>query len=203
MPCQRKEYSMRRGTAASIMVLLAITAASAVSDYLQYDDGSANWLTWGGTYRAVWFNAEDFTPGAQGLLLDFAEFWFYHHSSYPWDTDEFLAEVWMGDQVTGPYAYLSQKFATAVHYSPSYVFYDPPLEITEPDWWQIINTELSSGGWPSHIGDASPPVVPHSYTHVGFSWVPCYTSDFFIRASGSLTTSLENGTWGSIKSMFN
>ena len=40
------------------------------ADWLVYDNGSPNWLTWGGTYRGVWFNIEDFIPGAgDGQIL--------------------------------------------------------------------------------------------------------------------------------------
>ena len=38
------------------------------SDWLTYDDGTPGWLTWHGTYRGVWFNLNDFVPGATQSL---------------------------------------------------------------------------------------------------------------------------------------
>jgi hypothetical protein len=144
---------MRKASIPVLAALLLTSAGSGSDVVLQYDDGTAGWLTWGGLYRGVWFNAEDFAPGSQGFLLEFSEYWFYHHSSCPWDTDEFYAEIWSGDQNTGPGNLLDTQVATAVHYSPTHVSHYPPLVITEPDWWQLVNTEMSAGGWPSTLGD--------------------------------------------------
>ncbi|MCK5785778.1 MAG: hypothetical protein KAH54_04360, partial [Candidatus Sabulitectum sp.] len=91
-------------------------------DWLLYDDGTAAWLTWGGMYRGVWFNIQDFNPSAAGTMIYQSEFWFYHHSSYPWDTSDFYAEVWNGDSA-GPTSLLDQTLAAAVHYAPVYVTY--------------------------------------------------------------------------------
>lgn len=48
---------------------------------LRYDDASAYWITWGGTYRGVWFHVEDSTPGE--IAVDTPWFMFYQHTSYP------------------------------------------------------------------------------------------------------------------------
>src|SRR5512136_2944658 len=82
--------------------------AGASDAVMQYDDGTACLSIWG-SYRGVWFNADDFFPsGCSELLVDHLEFWFYHHSSYPWDTASFYAELWNGDDASGPSAQLEQ-----------------------------------------------------------------------------------------------
>jgi len=39
---------------------LPVSGNPSEQNYLQYDDGTAQWLTWAGVYRGVWFNTEDF-----------------------------------------------------------------------------------------------------------------------------------------------
>ena len=109
------------------------------TDYvLQYDDGSAWWLTWAGTYRGTWFDLEDFMPGAPGWSTEQSEYWFYHHYFYPWDTASFYSEVWDGD-VSMPSTQVDQTSVTAVHYSPVYANYSTPL-YCEPQFWVLVNT---------------------------------------------------------------
>ncbi|MCD4706148.1 MAG: hypothetical protein K8S62_00230 [Candidatus Sabulitectum sp.] len=55
-------------------------------DELAYDDGTAYWLTWAGLYRGTYFIPEEFYLSIQDCMVEGAEFWFYHHTSYPWDT---------------------------------------------------------------------------------------------------------------------
>ncbi len=77
---------------ATILVLVALlmTSAGSGSDvYLQYDDSTAGWISWGEQCKGVWFNTDDFIPGMTGFALDFSEYWFYHHASYPWDVSDF------------------------------------------------------------------------------------------------------------------
>ncbi len=63
------------------------------TDWLRYDDGTANWLTWGGMYRGVWFDLANFIPGWQTCYIEQSEFWFYHHASYPWGASDVYVEV--------------------------------------------------------------------------------------------------------------
>jgi len=199
-----------------ILVILALTAfAGQISvnldpidrsdaDWLTYDNGTASWLTWGGVYRGVWFNMEDFTPGALGAEVEQAEFWFYHHSSYTWDTSSFYAELWNG---TAPNitALLDQSTGTAVHYAPVFISYATPI-VTEPNFWCFVNTEMSSGGWPSSLGDGGPSAVAHSFNGDTSSLVPWTVGgqncNYFISVLVEPVVSLSRTTWGSMKTVF-
>ncbi|MCD4708754.1 MAG: hypothetical protein K8S62_13555 [Candidatus Sabulitectum sp.] len=167
-------------------------------DWLQYDDGTAAWLTWGGMYRGVWFNIEDFFPGATSYYMDASQFWFYHHSSYPWDTSDVYLEIWNGDAM-GPTNQLDQTMVTAVHYTPIYAEYSTTLT-TEGNFWALANTELSAGGWPSILGDGTAGV--HSFFSDDFIvWEPWgEMGDYFIRVV--YYWALDNSTWGSLKATF-
>jgi hypothetical protein len=169
-------------------------------DVLQYDDGSANWLTWGGTCRGVWFNTQDFMPGGTGFALEAMEWWFYEHSSYPWDTSDFYAEVWNGDG-NGPVELLDSQQLSAVHYAAVFTYYDPPL-VAEDNFWGLINTTMSAGGWPSVLGDGT--AGEHSFfSDDMIVWEPWgELGDYFIRAHGEFLLSLEGDSWGSIKALF-
>jgi len=185
--------------AESIWIDPVLAPGSSNQDYLQYDDGTAYWLTWDGQWRGVWFNTDDFIPGMSGFLLEYTEYWMYHHSSYPWDISVFYAEVWSGDH-TGPVELLDLNLATAIHYSAAIVYH--PLMDTETDFWVIENTIMSSGGWPSILADGSPPSVDHSFYSDDFLvWEP-RIMDYLIRSSGEFQSSLENSTWGGIKAVF-
>ncbi|MBN1434002.1 hypothetical protein JW921_04530 [Candidatus Fermentibacterales bacterium] len=174
----------------------------------QYDDGTAYWLTWDGTYRGTWFDAEDFIPGVPGVTLHELEFWFYHHSSYPWDTASFMGELWNGG-ISMPADSIDANSVTAVHYAPCYVDYGYPGPGVSVDtqWWIVINTEMSAGGWPSTLGDNTPQVLgDHSFFSDSFTvWEPWViqgptANDFFIRCDGYI--GLDESTWGSLKTLF-
>jgi hypothetical protein len=182
-------------------------AVGGTDEAFQYDDGTANWLTWGGLYRGVWFNALDFSPYGTGCVLDNLEFWFYHHSSCGWeDASSFYAELWNGG-VAGPETMLDHTSITAAHYVAIFMYYTPPMEV-EADFWGIINTEMSSGGWPSNMGDNTPNPVSHSFYGddlvVWHPWViqGSTANDYLIRANGTLLTGLDQTTWGSVKTLF-
>ncbi len=176
-------------------------------DVLQYDDGTPWWLTWGGLYRGTWFHTADFYPDPCDFMLGAAEFWFYHHSVYPWDTDEFIVEVWNGEQ-TGPEELLYDTTVTAAHMTGVIVFPADSI-LTEPDFWLIENTELSAGGWPAILGDNTPGSADHSFYSDDFIvWEPWVlqgseANDYLIRAHGSpVDMALESRTWGGIKALF-
>jgi len=175
-------------------------------DLYQYDDGTAFWTTWAGLNRGTWFHMDDFYPGAGGFDLAQLEFWFFNGAGgMAWDTPFFLAEVWNGGS-GGPETQLDQTSVTAIHYAPCYSTYPSPLQ-TDPDFWSLINTEMSSGGWPSVLGDNTPQAVNHSFFSDEFLvWEPWIiqgptANDFMIRASGEFSL-LEESTWGSIKALF-
>ncbi|MDM7993916.1 MAG: hypothetical protein QUS11_11470 [Candidatus Fermentibacter sp.] len=172
---------------------------------LQYDDGTACWLTWGGLYRGVWFDVTDFEPmepeDVWGLYM--VELWFYHYSSYPWDTASFYLEVYGGDE-GGPADQISQTSVTASHMGPTLVYFDPPLEVP-PDFWVLVNTEMSGCGAPYLFGDNGPNFTGafHSFTSDDIVvWEPWDMGDFFIRCHGLPVSSLTETTWGALKSLF-
>lgn len=175
-------------------------------DMLQYDDGSAYWLTWGGLYRGVWFDTEDFLPSSTGFECDYTQYWFYHHASYPWDTSDFYAELWNGES-SAPITQLDQTLVTATHYSANNCNYSTAI-VTDADFWALVNSEMSTGGWPAILGDNSPNTADHSFFSDDFiiwePWAPTgsYTSDYFIRASGTLLVSLHSNSWGRIKGLY-
>jgi hypothetical protein len=173
--------------AGSIMLDHPIPIPS-IDDLFQYDDGTANWLTWVGLYRGVWFNTQDFVPGAGGAGLGGLEFWFFHHSSYPWDISSFSAELWNG-RSSGPADLLEQTSVTAVHYAPCYADYSPTVWC-ERNFWGLVNSHMSSGGWPALLGDNTPNPASHSFFSDDFIvWEPwiiggATANDYFIRAVG-------------------
>jgi hypothetical protein len=178
--------------------------AGSTDDLLQYDDGSAYWLTWGGLYRGTWFNLDDFLPGGMGAANNL-QYWFYHHASYPWDTASFYSELYNGD-AAAPVTQLNQTSCLATHYTPITATYATPI-VTESDFWGLINTEMSAGGWPSVLGDNSAGSVSHSMFSDDFIvWEPwiisgSYSNDYLIRCT--FTFGLESTTWGAIKGLYN
>jgi hypothetical protein len=172
--------------------------------FLQYDDGTANWLTWGGLYRGVWFNLQDFWPGGSSFFLGNLEFWFFHHASYPWDVSSFYAELYDGD-AAAPTTQLNQTSVTAVHYSPVYATYSAGIWVGQ-NFWGLINSEMSAGGWPSILGDNTPNPVSHSFFSDDFIvWEPWIingstANDYFLR--GNEKIGLNESTWGAIKTLF-
>jgi len=180
---------------------------SGTDDLLQYDDGSAFWLTWGGLYRGTWFNVVDFLSSGTGASLTNLEFWFYHHASYPWDTASFYADLYNGD-AAAPVTQLDETSVTAVHYSPVYANYGSAIT-TEANFWGLVNSSMSAGGWPAILGDNSANPTSHSFFSDDFIvWEPWVLSgatanDYFVRANGTiLTGALEQSTWGSIKTLY-
>ncbi len=171
--------------------------------WLKYHDGTPAWCSWDGVYRGVWFNVWDFYPGATVNFVEQTAFWFYHHVSYPWDTSDVYVEVWNGD-AQGPVVQLEQTMVTAVHYAPVYVEHFPEL-IVEADFWPLVNTELSAGGWPSVPGDGGQSGSAHSFYSNDFinwqPWNPAGICNYFMAVDW-VGWRLEGTTWGSIKSSF-
>jgi len=202
-------------TLCALQIMLSLTAGDArldrplpvpgTDDVFQYDDGTAYWVTWDGLYRGTWFHMDDFFPGAGGFDLSQLEFWFYDVGGMSWDTPHFFAEVWNGGS-GGPETQLDQTSVTALNYAPCYSTYPSPLQ-TDPDFWSLINTEMSSGGWPSVVCDNTPQASSHSFFSDDFiAWEPWIVqgptaNDFLIRAYGQFSP-LDESTWGSIKALF-
>lgn len=167
--------------------------AGSVDAVLQYDDGTAAWFSWGGPCPGVWFHLDDFTPGAAGFSVSSTEMWFYHSASYPWDTDQFLCELYSGDWDSGPADLLDQSMVTAVHYAPCFAFYSSPVDVGT-DFWTVVNTEMSAGGWPSLLRDSESTDPPHSIPQPGGDWL--------VRMHGDPVLGLEDVSWGSVKTLF-
>ena len=177
------------------------------TDYtMSYDDGTPYWLTWGGQYRGVWFDIDDFQPWASSNV-EMAEFWFYHSSGYgaQWDTSSFYAELWNGS-VGGPASMLDQTSVIALHNTATFLRYSPSID-AEYHFWSIVNTSFSSGGWPSSLGDNTPNTVNHSFYSDDFIiWEPWtiqgpMANDYLIRMYVT-GMGLNAESWGSIKGLF-
>jgi hypothetical protein len=171
-----------------------------------YDDGTAYWLTWAGLWRGVWFTMDDFGAVGNTLVCDGTQFWFFHHASYGWDTTVFMAELW-SDGSGAPAALLSGETVIATHYSADWAWYSPPIDAGN-SCWVLINSSMSSGGWPSTLGDGTPqPAVSHSFfsddLEVWEPWIIEGTNanDFLIRAHGAFL-GLDESTWAGIKGLF-
>ena len=101
---------------------------------------------------------------------------------------------------------MDQTSVAAVHYAPCYAYYNS-IEC-EDEFWVIDNAEMSSGGWPSIIGDNSPNGTfgDHSFFSDDFVvWEPWViqgptANDFFIRSE--YEGGLEPATWAGIKTLF-
>ncbi len=174
-------------------------------DWLVYDNGTPEWLSWDGTYRGVWFNIEDFLPAAYWGFLEQSEFWFYHHSSYPWDTGDVYLEIWNGG-ATGPQTQVDQTMVTAVHYAPVYATYSFAVPV-ENNFWALANTGMSAGGWPSILGDGAQGTVYHSFFSDDFVvWEPWDIGgacNYFVAVYWtSNPATFHSLTWGSLKATF-
>lgn len=162
-------------------------------DLFQYDDGTPQWITNAGRYRGVCFETEDFYGAPATPDISFIEFWFYHHPTVPWETDEFYAELWNG-WTYWPYELLDRSSASALHYSSLYVEYSPYIEVGSV-FWAIVNTSFSSNGTPTTLTDDSPNWTgsPHSYFSNDFQTWEIYTPG---------STSLTSASWGWIKGLY-
>ena len=171
------------------------------ADWLRYDDGTAGWITWGGMYRGVWFDMNDFAPDMRNGAIYQSELWFYHDTNYCWDIGEVYVEIWDGP-FSAPVTRLDKTMITATHYAAVYVTYATPLITTNSEFWAIANTELSMGGWPSILGDGTPGT--HSFfsddLFIWESWGDM--GDYFIALEAGVYSDLDNVTWGSLKAVF-
>lgn len=170
-------------------------------DILSYDDGCPSWITWAGTYRAVWFGLSDFytAPYPYNTQLFSSEMWFYHLSEFPWDTSEFSCELWSGDEGY-PICEIASVSGIAQQYSAVTCQFNEQPYVPEV-FWIILNTEQSTGGWPSNISDGTIPSsgTDHSYFSNDFIiWEP-----WTIQGSTCYPMKLESQSWGSLKNLFN
>jgi len=168
-------------------------------DIFFYDDGCPSWITWAGTYRGVWFGLSDFYPEPYNTQLLSSEMWFYHLSEFPWDTSEFSCELWSGDEGY-PICEIASVSGIAQHYCAVTCQFNEQPCVPEV-FWIILNTEQSTGGWPSSISDGTIPSsgTDHSFFSNGFIvWEP-----WTIQGSTCYPMKLESQSWGSLKNLFN
>jgi hypothetical protein len=96
----------------------------------------------------------------------------------------------------------------ATHYAPVHANYSPTIT-TEANIWGLVNTSMSSGGWPAILGDNTPQFPSHSFYSDDFIiWEPwiiggaATANDYFVRARGVMIWALDSESWGSIKGLF-
>ncbi len=163
-----------------------------------YDDGTPAWFTWSSSYRSVWFDLNDFVMEPPiNYYLTCIEMWFYHDSSYPWDTSSFSCEIWTGDHIC-PWELFESQNCTAQHYSPV-IFMPENLFYVDSYFWTVLDFTQSVGGWPSLICDETPcSSISHSYVSDDFIvWEP-WTAE----QSSSYSLDLPILSWGTLKALF-
>jgi hypothetical protein len=134
------------------------------------------------------------------LLLNFSEYWMYHHPSYPWDVSDFYAEAWNG-MASGPSEDLDRTQVTGVHYAPVFAYYPGGGLIADNWFWCLESTGMSAGGWPSILCDNGS--ASNSYFSDDFySWETSGSGNYFIRCDVTLAIGLDRTTWGEIKAIF-
>ena len=182
-------------------------------EWLSYNNGLEYWLCWEHQYRGVWFNLDDFIPGSSpGMELEQTEIWFYHSTSYPWDTSETYIEFWNGNS-TGPVDFLERETVTASSYGPVFLDHSPDWIAVDVQFWIIQNTQLSSGGWPSLVADNSNQSCTHSMISPEMIvWIPFTPQGSFMQPEFFISTIIEypwaHGwdlrplSWASLKSVF-
>lgn len=183
-------------------------SAPGTDDLLQYDDGTPYWIYGGVAYVGCWFDVTDFMPSAIGFNCDWTEWWFYHHSNLPWDTDQISLELWNGD-VAMPMSQLTADDATALHYAPVIINYATPVAC-EVDFWMVSNTTIySATGYPSALYDAGANWTGEVHTFGSQDWIlwdpfiPVGEDiDVFFRADGEIVVSLDSESWGAIKGLY-
>ena len=182
----------------AVLALLILAFACLGGDVLSYHDSIPQGATWTGMYRGTWFHVEDFVPGTSEFLVEWVDLWFHQYASNPWDTNQFFVELWNGDG-TGPVEFLAREQATALlQPAVTRVYFDPPVE-TGPDFWCLLNTELSAGGWPSVLFDDTP--SGHSFYSGILSWEQQFQGDYFFSV-GNDTEALKHTSWGGLKVIF-
>jgi len=192
----------------SNLVSNPVAGGTGSDDVLQYDDGTAHWLYSGVSYFGTWFDLTDFLPSATDFDCNSTEWWYYHHSAHPWDTDQIVVELWTGD-VAMPVSVLASDTITALHYAPVTKTYSTPVT-TGDNFWMIGNTTIfSASGIPSQLYDEFDNFtgIVHSFQSQDWIlWDPVIpvsdAIDALCRAEGTITSALDNESWGAIKGLY-
>ena len=176
-----------------------------VSEWITYATESPACICWEGIFRGTWFSLNDFYPGATSWEIEQVAVWFDHSVSYPWDVSQVYAEIWSGGQ-SGPDQQLSQILTTAVDGGPTILSYPASISAGN-DFWVMINTEFSGGGWPSNLGDTESSMsVSHSFYSDNFvSWEPWLIegniSNYAVFVDMT-ALGFDGMSWGELKTIF-
>lgn len=172
-------------------------------DFLQYDDGTAEWLSFEGDYRGTWFHLDDFyaDESISRFVLNYAEIWFFHVYALPWDTSDFIAEITDGPPQT-PGDVFAHQNSTALHMSPTMVY--PFAPCTTSTDFTVTELVLSSSGAPSVASDVSPSTVDRSFSVETPGVIDIWQFDFLIRVNGypAPPVELTRTSWASVKAIF-
>lgn len=180
----------------------AIPVSGGRVDVLQYDDGIAEWGVFA-EYKGVWFSLADFSPYAIDFYCDQLEFWMHDGTGVGW----WDSEIWTGGP-EGPESLLVSISTVGYSMQPAYATFDPPIQCGE-SFWVVMDCESMGSGRPSTFADGTPNPVDHSFiSWDGQVWEPSTPGssasavDFFFRVYGTLQLDLDEGSWGSIKTLF-
>jgi hypothetical protein len=111
----------------------------------------------------------------------------------------FYAELYNASEQGMPEELLEQSVAVAAHFSPVYVEFNPGI-VADSNFVCLVNTEMSSGGWPSQLRDDTPNFTGNAHSFDSSGWME--TSDWLIRAHGEPELGLSQRSWGGIKALF-
>ncbi len=192
------------------LVSSPVAGGTGSDDVLQYDDGTAKWLYSQVAYFGTWFQVTDFLASATNFDCSSTEWWYYHHTNAPWDTDQIVAELWTGD-ATMPVTVLASDTITAIHYTAVTQNYSTPVT-TGLNFWMIGNTTTFSAlGIPSQLYDEHFNFTGAVHSFQSQDWIlwdpvippSTDTIDALCRADGSIiVNALNNESWGAIKGLY-
>jgi hypothetical protein len=189
---------------ACIFLVVVSAAAQGTDDLLQYDDGIADWFTFEGGYRGTWFHLDDFYTDfdASKFVVNYAEIWFFHVYSNPWDTSDFIGEITDGTPYS-PGTVLASDTGTASHMTPYYIYPAAPCT-TGTDFTVTEIAAFSTIGAPSIASDISPATPPRSFTVTTPGVIDIWQYDFLVRVNGYPVPpdELTRTTWASLKATF-
>ncbi len=188
---------------ACVFLVAVSTAGPGTDDFLQYDDGVADWFSFKGGYRGTWFHLDDFYPDldASKFVVSYATIWFFHVYSNPWDTSEFIGEITDGTPYA-PGTVLVSTTGTATHLAPSYIYPASPCT-TGTDFTVTEIAAFSTNGSPSIASDISPAAPQRSFTVTTPGVIDIWQYDFLVRVNGyPAPVELARTTWASLKATF-
>jgi hypothetical protein len=147
--------------------------------YSPIDDMTS--LTWAAPERATFFQMADFGIPYPVEITNLSH-WFYEHSSYPWDNDQFKFKIYAADGTTLLY---ESDNLTAEHLVEYNYTLEEPL-VVEDDFWVAI-APISASGFPSSTGT-------NLYDGHSYVWNPG-TNEWELYAGLEYTTAVGLSQW--------